>query len=30
VSWQQISFGLLKGRRYSDNILAIAKKPVAR
>lgn len=28
VSWQQISFGLLKGRRYSDNILAIATKPV--
>jgi 2-polyprenyl-3-methyl-5-hydroxy-6-metoxy-1,4-benzoquinol methylase len=27
LRWQQISFGLLKGRRYSDNILAIAKKP---
>jgi 2-polyprenyl-3-methyl-5-hydroxy-6-metoxy-1,4-benzoquinol methylase len=30
VSWQQMSFGLLKGRRYSDNILAIAQKPAAR
>ncbi len=29
VSWQRISFGLLKGLRYSDNILAIAKKPAA-
>jgi 2-polyprenyl-3-methyl-5-hydroxy-6-metoxy-1,4-benzoquinol methylase len=28
VSWQQISLGLLRGLRYSDNILAIAKKPV--
>ena len=28
VRWQQISFGLLKGRRYSDNILAIARKPL--
>jgi 2-polyprenyl-3-methyl-5-hydroxy-6-metoxy-1,4-benzoquinol methylase len=27
VRWQQLSFGLLKGRRYSDNILAIANKP---
>jgi 2-polyprenyl-3-methyl-5-hydroxy-6-metoxy-1,4-benzoquinol methylase len=27
TKWQQISFGALKGRRYSDNILAIAKKP---
>jgi 2-polyprenyl-3-methyl-5-hydroxy-6-metoxy-1,4-benzoquinol methylase len=27
VKWQQISFGALKGRRYSDNILAIAAKP---
>jgi len=28
MSWQQISFGALKGLRYSDNILAIAKKPL--
>jgi 2-polyprenyl-3-methyl-5-hydroxy-6-metoxy-1,4-benzoquinol methylase len=28
VRWQQLSFGLLKGRRYSDNVLAIAQKPV--
>ena len=28
VRCQLISFGLLKGRRYSDNILAIATKPV--
>ncbi|MBV9769068.1 MAG: methyltransferase domain-containing protein, partial [Bryobacterales bacterium] len=28
VNWQQISLGLLRGLRYSDNILAIAKKPV--
>jgi 2-polyprenyl-3-methyl-5-hydroxy-6-metoxy-1,4-benzoquinol methylase len=27
VKWQQISLGLLKGRRFSDNILAIADKP---
>jgi 2-polyprenyl-3-methyl-5-hydroxy-6-metoxy-1,4-benzoquinol methylase len=27
VSWQQASFGLLQGLRYSDNVLAIAKKP---
>lgn len=27
VTWQQISFGLLKGLRFSDNILAIATKP---
>jgi 2-polyprenyl-3-methyl-5-hydroxy-6-metoxy-1,4-benzoquinol methylase len=26
VTWQQISFGLLKGRRFSDNVLAIAVK----
>ena len=25
--WQTISFGLLKGLRFSDNILAVAKKP---
>jgi 2-polyprenyl-3-methyl-5-hydroxy-6-metoxy-1,4-benzoquinol methylase len=30
LTWQQISFGTLKGRRYSDNILAIARKPVER
>lgn len=30
VKWQQISFGLLEGVRYSDNILAIAKKPNGR
>jgi len=28
LKWQQISFGALQGRRYSDNILAIATKPV--
>lgn len=27
LHWQTISAGLLKGVRYSDNILAIAKKP---
>jgi len=27
VSWQQISFRGLRGLRYSDNILAIARKP---
>lgn len=27
LRWQQISFGMLNGRRYSDNILAIAQKP---
>jgi hypothetical protein len=30
VTWQQISFGMLKGLRYSDNILAISRKPVER
>ncbi len=29
VTWQQISLGLFKGLRYSDNVLAIAKKPAA-
>jgi 2-polyprenyl-3-methyl-5-hydroxy-6-metoxy-1,4-benzoquinol methylase len=29
TTWQQISFGMLKGLRYSDNVLAIAKKPAA-
>jgi 2-polyprenyl-3-methyl-5-hydroxy-6-metoxy-1,4-benzoquinol methylase len=28
MKWQQISFGALRGLRYSDNILAIARKPV--
>jgi 2-polyprenyl-3-methyl-5-hydroxy-6-metoxy-1,4-benzoquinol methylase len=28
LKWQQISFGALKGQRYSDNILAIATKPI--
>ncbi len=28
LRWQQISLGLLTGMRYSDNILAIAKKPL--
>lgn len=27
ITWQQISFGLLRGLRFSDNILAFAKKP---
>src|ERR1700733_1000621 len=27
VSWQQVSFGALRGLRYSDNLLAIARKP---
>jgi 2-polyprenyl-3-methyl-5-hydroxy-6-metoxy-1,4-benzoquinol methylase len=27
LSWQQISFGILKGLRYSDNVLAIGQKP---
>jgi 2-polyprenyl-3-methyl-5-hydroxy-6-metoxy-1,4-benzoquinol methylase len=30
VSWQQISFGMLQGLRYSDNLLAIARKPDGR
>lgn len=29
TTWQQISFGLLRGLRYSDNVLAIATKPAA-
>jgi 2-polyprenyl-3-methyl-5-hydroxy-6-metoxy-1,4-benzoquinol methylase len=29
LSWQRISFGALRGRRYSDNILSIARKPLA-
>jgi 2-polyprenyl-3-methyl-5-hydroxy-6-metoxy-1,4-benzoquinol methylase len=27
ATWQQVSFGLLKGRRFSDNVIAIARKP---
>jgi 2-polyprenyl-3-methyl-5-hydroxy-6-metoxy-1,4-benzoquinol methylase len=27
IRWQQISFGLLRGLRYSDNLLAVARKP---
>jgi 2-polyprenyl-3-methyl-5-hydroxy-6-metoxy-1,4-benzoquinol methylase len=27
VSWQRVSFGLLKGLRFSDNVIAVAKKP---
>jgi 2-polyprenyl-3-methyl-5-hydroxy-6-metoxy-1,4-benzoquinol methylase len=27
ISWQQVSFGLLRGLRFSDNILVVAKKP---
>ena len=27
VTWQQVSFGMLQGRRFSDNIIAIAEKP---
>jgi 2-polyprenyl-3-methyl-5-hydroxy-6-metoxy-1,4-benzoquinol methylase len=26
ATWQQVSFGLLKGRRFSDNVIAIARK----
>jgi 2-polyprenyl-3-methyl-5-hydroxy-6-metoxy-1,4-benzoquinol methylase len=26
VSWQQVSFGLLRGRRFSDNVIATAVK----
>jgi 2-polyprenyl-3-methyl-5-hydroxy-6-metoxy-1,4-benzoquinol methylase len=29
VSWQQVSFGLLKGCRFSDNIIATARVPVS-
>jgi 2-polyprenyl-3-methyl-5-hydroxy-6-metoxy-1,4-benzoquinol methylase len=29
VTWQQISFGLLNGLRFSDNFLAIATKPLS-
>jgi 2-polyprenyl-3-methyl-5-hydroxy-6-metoxy-1,4-benzoquinol methylase len=27
VAWQQVSFGLLRGLRFSDNLLAVATKP---
>jgi 2-polyprenyl-3-methyl-5-hydroxy-6-metoxy-1,4-benzoquinol methylase len=27
VTWQQVSFGLLRGLRFSDNVLAVARKP---
>lgn len=27
ITWQTVSFGLLRGVRFSDNIIAIAKKP---
>ena len=26
-SWQQVSFGVLGGLRFSDNVIAIAQKP---
>jgi 2-polyprenyl-3-methyl-5-hydroxy-6-metoxy-1,4-benzoquinol methylase len=26
ATWQQVSFGLLKGRRFSDNVIATARK----
>ena len=29
ITWQRISFNFLKGRRFSDNILAVANKPTA-
>jgi 2-polyprenyl-3-methyl-5-hydroxy-6-metoxy-1,4-benzoquinol methylase len=29
ITWQKISFGLLRGPRFSDNILAVARKPQA-
>ena len=30
VSWQQVSLGLLKGCRFSDNLIATAKAPAPR
>jgi 2-polyprenyl-3-methyl-5-hydroxy-6-metoxy-1,4-benzoquinol methylase len=30
VSWQQVSWGLLKGCRFSDNLIATAKAPAPR
>jgi 2-polyprenyl-3-methyl-5-hydroxy-6-metoxy-1,4-benzoquinol methylase len=29
MTWQRASFGLLKGLRFSDNVIAVAKKPLA-
>lgn len=29
ITWQQIFFGLLRGRFFSDNILTVAKKPIS-
>jgi len=29
LAWQQISMGLLRGLRFSDNLLALARKPLA-
>lgn len=29
TSWQQLSGGLLKGLRFSDNVIAISRKPLA-
>lgn len=28
ILWQQVSFGLLRGLRYSDNLVAVAVKPM--
>ncbi len=28
VTWQQVSFGALRGMRFSDNLMAVATKPV--
>ena len=27
ISWQRVSFGLLRGLRFSDNVVAVARKP---
>ncbi len=27
VAWQKVSFGMLRGLRFSDNVIAVAKKP---
>jgi 2-polyprenyl-3-methyl-5-hydroxy-6-metoxy-1,4-benzoquinol methylase len=27
VTWQKVSFGLLRGLRFSDNVIAVAQKP---
>jgi len=29
VTWQRISFGMLRGLRFSDNVIAVAKKALA-